>query len=88
MATSQRTSRLAIEPTQSDALLGTISIILAFFLPFVSVFIARGAMRRAKEQGAENRPAYWGFWISVAMLAFMLFAVAGTIVMNLIGHPL
>ncbi|WP_162924949.1 hypothetical protein [Mycetocola zhujimingii] len=88
MASSERTSRLAMEPTQSDALLGTISIILAFFIPFVSVFIARGAMRWAKEQGVENRPAYWGFWISVAMLGFMLVVVAGTIVMNLIGHPL
>ena len=88
MAISPATPNLATVPTQADALLGFASIILAFLLPPVSIFIAKGALDRAKEQGVENRLAYWGFWISLAMTLFAVVAVLGSIVLSLPGMPL
>lgn len=88
MDTSQRSPRLAVKPTQSDVFLGLVSIVLAFLLPFVSVFMAREALNRAKSQQVENRLASWGYCISWAMIAIALMVVAGTIIMNLIGMPI
>jgi hypothetical protein len=88
MVVSHGQVHLAGEPAQSDALLGLVSIVLAFLIPPVALIIAWSARKRAEAYGADNRLAYWGFWLSVFTTSVIVLVVGGTIVMSLIGIPM
>lgn len=65
--------------------LSAVVLVLAFFVPFVTVFIATDLVRRARDRAGEDVAALWALRVSWVWLLLGVAALGGSGLLALLG---